>query len=95
MSSGRDSASEQVQADVDRMLDLALPFAPEVLARHGELLPYGVALDGDGEARLVAGDPGDGDPPASTTVLDLLARGFRRDRDELIRLEAKAQVGDS
>ena len=97
MSSWRDSASEEAQADLDGLLDLALPFAQEMLGKHGEFFPYAVALDEAGEARMVAGHDGDDDQPASAAVLGLLTEGLRHERDDLraIALVADVRLTDS
>ena len=67
MTSWRDTATPQAQGDLDGFLNAALPFAQRMLDEQGELLPYGVALDESGDQRMVAGDPGQGEQPASRT----------------------------
>lgn len=81
--SWRDSTSEQAQADLDALLNAALPFAEEMLGKHGEFFPYAVAIDGDGEAKMVGANPGLGERPASTEVLAMLVDGLRQQRDGL------------
>jgi hypothetical protein len=82
--SWRDSASEQAQNDLDGLVSTALPFATQQLYKHGEFFPCGVALNDAGEARMVAGDPGQGERPASTAVLSTMVEGLRRERDGLL-----------
>jgi hypothetical protein len=82
MPSWRDSTSQQAQDDVDGLLNAALPFGQEMLEKHGEFFPYGMALSDDGEARMVAGYTGDEHPP-SLEVLALLVDGLREQRDAL------------
>jgi hypothetical protein len=77
MSSWRDVASEQAQDDLDGLVNAALPFATQMLDKHGEFFPYGVALDSACDARMIAGDPGDGERPASTAVLATLVEALR------------------
>lgn len=89
--SWRASASQQAQDDLDGLLDVALPFAQQMLDKHGEFFPYAVVLDGDGAPRMVAGDPGQGERPASLDVLDILLDGIRAQRDEI---RAAALVSD-
>jgi hypothetical protein len=62
-----------------------------MLDQHGEFFPYCVALESSGEARMIAGDPGQGERPPSTEVLATLVQGLRRER-ELLR--AVAVVSD-
>jgi hypothetical protein len=75
----------------------ALPFATQQLDKHGEFFPYGVALDGTGEVRMVAGDPGEGEQPSSTAVLTTTAEGPRRDCDSIraVPLVADVRLPDS
>jgi len=83
MTSWRDSASGQSQDDLDGLLNVTLPFAQQMLANSGEFYPFGAAATATGETRLVAGDPGQGEHPASTEVLSTLLGGFRQTRADL------------
>lgn len=76
MPSWRDSASAETQTDMDRLLNLALPFAQQMLAKHGEFFPYAVAIDDDGHEQMVAGHPG-GEQPPSADVLSVLYDGLQ------------------
>lgn len=91
MTSWRDSGSEQTQNDLDGLLGASLPFAQEMLEKHGEFFPYACALSSSGETKLVAGDPGEGEQPSSVEVLQVLLEGLRAERDEL---RAAALVSD-
>ena len=73
-------------------MNTALPFATEQLDKHGEFFPYGVALNEAGDPRMVAGDPGQGERPASTAVLAAIVEGLRRDRDGLRAVALVANV---
>lgn len=97
MTSWRDSATRQAQDDLDGLLDVALPFAQQMLDQHGEFFPYGVALDEAGEARMVAGDPQLGDRPASTDVLSTLVEALRTERDSFraVALVSDVRLGRS
>jgi hypothetical protein len=64
MTSWRESASEQAQNDVDALLNAALPLAQQMLERHGEFFPYGVAIDLAGEEHMLAAYDGDEHPPS-------------------------------
>ncbi|MFZ6002469.1 MAG: hypothetical protein ACOYXM_00915 [Actinomycetota bacterium] len=91
MTSWRDDASQQAQDDLDGLVGAALPFAEEMLDQRGEFFPYALALDEAGEARVVAGDPGGGEQPASLDVLATLIEGLRLEKDSL---RAVALVSD-
>jgi hypothetical protein len=91
VTSWRDSASQQAQDDLDGLLDASLPFAQEMLDKHGEFFPYACALSSSGETKLVAGDPGEGEQPNSGDVLQVLVEGLRAERDTL---RAAALVSD-
>ena len=91
MSSWRDSATQQAQDDLDRLVNAALQFAQQMLDQHGEFFPYGIALTADGEMAMVAADSGGSDRPASSDVLATLLDGFQRDRASL---RATATVSD-
>lgn len=80
-----------MQDDLDELLNASVPFAQQMLDKHGEFFPYGVAIDSSGETRLVAGDPDQGEQPKSVDVLQTLVKGLRAQRDEL---RAAAMVSD-
>lgn len=81
MSSWRDTASAQCQADMDELLNAALPFARQQLAKHGEFFPYGVAMTRDGKVAMIAGYTGTERPP-SNEVLGILYEGLRARAEE-------------
>ena len=91
VTSWRDLASQQAQDDLDDLLDASLPFAQEMLDKHGEFFPYALALTASGETNHVAGDPGEGEQPSSVAVLKTLVEGLRTERDTL---RAAALVSD-
>jgi hypothetical protein len=96
VSSWRDSASKQAQDDLDGLVNAALPFATQQLDKHGEFFPYGVALNGSGETRMVAGDPGHGERPESVAVLATMVDGLRQERETLraVALVADVRLSD-
>jgi hypothetical protein len=73
------------------MLNAALPFAQQMLDKRGEFFPYAVKLANGGEISMVAGDPGLGERPASTDVLEVLYTGLNSEKDSL---RATAIVAD-
>ena len=93
--SWRDSASQQAQYDLDRLVNEALPLAQETLDKSGEFYPYGVAVALDGATRMIAGDPGEGEHPASTDVIATMLEGLTRTRDELRAIAIAADVRTS
>ena len=103
VSSWRDSATQQAQDDLDDLDDLdglvnaSLPFAQQMLDEHGEFFPHAVALDETGDLRMIAGDPGQGEQPASASVLATLVDGLRRERASLraVALVSDVRLADS
>jgi hypothetical protein len=90
MTSWRDSLSAEAQADMDNMLDAALPFAQQMLPKHGEFYPYAVSMSASGEVAMVAADVGK-EKAASLDVLALLYEGLASRTQEL---RAAAIVSD-
>jgi len=66
---------------MDALLNAALPFAQQQLAKHGEFFPYGVAMARDGQIGMIAGYTGSERPPSSE-VLDILYEGLRSRNEE-------------
>jgi hypothetical protein len=89
--SWRDSASQRVQDDLDGLVSAALPFAQKMLEQQGEFVPYGVALELDGEARMIEADRGRGKPRANSDLLVALTHRLRNERESL---RAVALVSD-
>lgn len=57
MTSWRDGASEQAQADLDGLMNVALGFAQQQLAKHGEFFPCAAAVRWDGQIEMIAAPP--------------------------------------
>ena len=63
------------KAECENLMNAALPFAEQMLQKHGEFFPYGAALKGNGEIASVAGYDGREQPP-SNDIIRLLKEGF-------------------
>jgi hypothetical protein len=87
----RDTTSEHVQSDLDRLLNTVLPFADEMLRRHGEFYPYGAAITREGEEQVFAADPDEDDDPNPSEILSSLVSGMSAEVDDL---RAAALVSD-
>lgn len=91
MTTWRDTTSEHVQSDLDRLLNTALQFADEMLRRHGEFYPYGAAITREGEEQVFAADPGETEDPNPSEVLSSLVNGMSAEANDL---RAAALVSD-
>jgi hypothetical protein len=64
--------------DLDLLLNAVLPFAQQMLAKHGEFFPFGTSMTTDGE--IIANSAYDGDEqPPSQRLIDLLTQAFRQE----------------
>ena len=63
-------------ADLDELVNVLLPFAQDMLAKHGEFYPFGVSMNTDGQIAMVAGHDGDGHSE-SKGLIDLMIKGLR------------------
>lgn len=90
MTSWRDNASPEDQAELDELLSAAVPFALQVLEEHGEFYPYAAVVDGTGELTLVAAQSEVDFPDSEAVIANLL--DVLRDRATEIR--ASALVAD-
>src|SRR6266508_6622053 len=89
--SWREAASQEAQDDLDGLVNATLPFAQQMLERHGEFFPFAAAVTSDGTVELFGTDPGADDRPASRDVLNQLVGGLR---DRVGNLRATALVAD-
>jgi hypothetical protein len=64
------------KADCEAVMNAALPFAEEMLRKHGEFFPFGATMDNRGEIAHVGGYDGREHPP-SADIIKLLKDGFR------------------
>ena len=67
---GKDEAQE--------LMDSVLPFAEQMLNKHGEFIPYGGAMKSNGEIISVAGTDGE-EQPKSANITEILQDGFRNE----------------
>jgi hypothetical protein len=71
--------------DLDTVLNALLPFAQQMLAKHGEFHPFGASMRVSGEVSLAAGMP-ETNKPESTAVIEMLTSAFKQQaKDGLIR----------
>ena len=64
--------------ELEKLLDVMVPFAKQMLTNHGEFYPYGATMDANGKITSVGGYTGD-EQPKSAEVIDLLRAAYRRD----------------
>lgn len=81
--SWRDDTPEPVQDDLDLLANQALSAAQHLLEKNGEFYPFAFTLTADGAPQMAGADPGEGERPASQSVLDLLYDGAVAQRDGL------------
>lgn len=62
--------------DLDALLNPLLPFAQDMLRKHGEFFPFGAVTKAGGEVELVAGYTGSEQPP-SQELIDLMVGAMR------------------
>ncbi len=91
MTSWRDTASTQAQADLESLLGPAIGFAQEQLAQHGEFHPYAAAALADGDVTFVAAFPDGEDDPAAVDVIAACRAALSAGRE---RYRATAVVAD-
>jgi len=64
--------------DLDALLNDLLPFAQQMLAKHGEFYPFGGSMTAD-DKHISVGAKGESDHPRSQELIDLLTEAFRGD----------------
>jgi hypothetical protein len=98
VSSWRDSASIQAQADLDGLIAIVLPLAERHLTAFGEFYPFGARVAAKGGMTLLAGDPASGERPSNADVLETLYAGARataaRSRAVAFASDVRAADGD-
>jgi len=61
--------------DSNRLLNAVLPFAQQMLGKHGTFLPFGASVSASGEVDLCQGMP---DTDSEQAVLDMLVSALRQ-----------------
>lgn len=90
--SWRDDTPQPVQDDLDLLADQALSAAQHLLENDGQCYPFAVNLSNDGTPEMAAADPGEGEPPSSQAVLELLYSGAAAQRDAIRAVAFAATV---
>jgi len=80
------------KAELEKLLQVALPFAQQMLTNHGEFYPYGATMDPGGKVANTGGYTGE-EHPKSIEVIELLKGAFRR-QGEIGEIMACALVYD-
>jgi hypothetical protein len=71
--------------EIEQLLNFLLPFAEDLLQRHGEFYPYAATMATDGEVSAVAVDLGDERPDVGDLLLELHAQARKQAADGSIR----------
>jgi hypothetical protein len=66
----------QSKADVEKIMNAMLPFAEQMLEKHGEFFPYGAAMTQDGEV-VAVGSYDSREKPPSQDVINHLKKVLR------------------
>jgi len=65
------------KTDFDQLLNTLIPFAQEMIAKHGEFFPFGSSIGMDGKIHI--DNPyEDNNSPTSQLIIDLITQAFRR-----------------
>ena len=64
--------------DLDNLLNAILPFAQQMLAKHGEFYPFGSAMTNSGEIVAQGAALESNDHPASQPLIELMTQAFRK-----------------
>ncbi|KRE81369.1 hypothetical protein ASG86_12570 [Arthrobacter sp. Soil764] len=91
MTSWRDAASPQVQADLDGLLQPALGFAQQCLQERGEFYPYAVILSMSGEQEMFMAEV-PSEQRQAPSVIDAITRDLAGQRDSYRAVAVVADV---
>ena len=64
--------------DLDNLLNAILPFAQQMLAKHGEFYPFGSTMTNSGEIIAQGAALEGNDHPASQPLIKLMTQAFRK-----------------
>ena len=64
--------------DLEQLLNMLVPFAQEMLSKHGEFYPFGATMTPSGELVAKMGYTGE-EQPEVQEVIKLLTKGFQED----------------
>jgi hypothetical protein len=67
---------QKAKTDVEKVMNAMLPFAQQMLEKHGEFFPYGAVMTPTGEVVSIGGYDGREQPP-SQDIINLLKESFR------------------
>lgn len=88
MSSWRDTASAEAQADLDGLLNVALGFAQQQLTTRGGFYPYAAVVGADGQAEMIAAQPDPGNDRPDAANVTAACFGVLADKRDTIRAGA-------
>ena len=78
----RETTEQHIQDELDRLAAESLDAAQEFLReQRGEFFPFAIAIRRDGGSEILGADPGEGEHPDPTSVLDLLHESATAMRD--------------
>ena len=63
------------KVECEALMNASLPFAEQMLQKHGEFFPYGTALKRNGEVISISGYD-DREQPPSSDLIQLIKQGF-------------------
>jgi hypothetical protein len=64
--------------DLEELLNMLVPFAQQMLSKHGEFYPFGATMTSSGEIVANAGHTGE-EQPEPQDVIKLLSKGFQQE----------------
>ena len=70
-------STNQAKSETEELLNVVLPLAEELLAKHGEFFPFGATMNRQGGVSHVAGYTGLEQPP-SAELITLIKSAFRK-----------------
>jgi hypothetical protein len=93
VSSWREIASQQAQEDLDGLVGVAINFAQQQLASHGEFFPFAAAVTAHGAVEMIEARPDNHDErPPSADVLAACVTTLRSRRADIRACATTADV---